>query len=408
MSSNRSTPRDQRREFDREESMRAALSHIRLGPVLGTGSYSIVFEAHEAPSAARSCALKVIDNIVNDSEDARRLLREMRIVSQLQHPHIVRFLGAAPPQNPVAYRQYAILFERYDATLGTVLNGSQRLSAEHVQFFMFQLLQALAFIHESGVIHADIKPANLLVNANCRLALCDFNLARSVRMWELELIQTSWYRAPEVIIGEVLPGTAIDIWSAGCIFAELLRSTECKSAGALFPIVDKPQKQLRAIVALVHDPPKSADGIASRPMREYLQSAIATRASRQQCIHDEFEKFGPACGLLSRMLSFSAESRPSARVALADSYFDDMSADYTRGIKYPEAGRLIDMTDIDHVAIMSEPSIRAGLNTYLVTHPAPALQSPAVRAPAETAAGADYKKRPSSAVVGAATSAQTP
>ena len=423
--------------------MRGALAHIRLGAALGSGSYSVVFEVFRESGARRSCALKVLDGIFNDAEDARRLLRELRVVSQLEHPHIVKFLGVVPVLNPISYRTYSLLFERYDTVLGTVLRGRQLLSEGHVQYFMYQLMQALAFVHESGVIHADVKPANLLVNSNCRLALCDFNLARSLRMWELETVQTSWYRAPEVIIGEQLPGTAIDIWSAGCIFAELLRALEPESAGALFPIVDRPQKQLRAIIEMLVESP-DVGSIADRNTRAYLQTMIATRNKDRRTLCDEFARFGhSAYTLLTRMLAFDSRYRPTAREILADSYFDSMPVEYRMLHVYPVGAPApaIDMSDIDHVAVMSEPCIRAGLNAYTETHPAPPLQTrrpagaapagaaPAGAAPAGAALAAgrarcdscsdssgsgssadraSYKKRPSRTTVGGATASATP
>lgn len=407
--------------------MRDSLAHIRLGAVLGSGSYSVVFEVFCESEPKRSCALKALDSIFNDTEDARRLLRELRTVSQLEHPHIVKFLGIVPVLNPVSYRTYSLLFERYDTVLGTVLRGRQLLTEQHVQYFMYQLMQALAFVHESGVIHADVKPANLLVNSNCRLALCDFNLARSVRMWELETVQTSWYRAPEVIIGELLPGPAIDIWSAACIFAELLRCIEPESAGALFPIVDKPQKQLRAIIEMLVESP-DVSAVANPELRTYLQRLVASRRHDRRTLSDEFARFGPAAySLLARMLAFDPRRRPSAREVLADSYFDSMPVSYRTLHKYPAAAPTVDMSDIDHVAVLSEPCIRAGLNSYMVTHPAPALQpASAARRAAPPAAlrrmacdscsdssdsSSDcifYKKRPSRAVVGGAAAPQTP
>ena len=390
--------------------MRSTLAHLTLGKRLGVGSYSVVFEVY-CSKTGRAQALKVLDSLFDDSEDARRLLRELRAVTQLRHPNIVKFLGIVAPTNPIAYRSCALLFEKYETTLSDVLNGHQVLIAQHVQYFMFQLMHALMFIHESGVIHGDVKPANLLLNTNCHLALCDFNLARTVRMWELELIQTSWYRAPEVIIGEVLPGPPIDIWSAGCIFAELLRATESDSAGALFPVDDRPHKQLRAIaMALVTVPSLDGLPVASRTMRESLQRAFAAREKGRSLytIQDEFAEFGPACDLLIRMLDFTAARRPTAREVLADSYFDSLPSRYRKQLQVPEATSQIDMSDIDHIAVMSEPCIRAGLNKYLETHPAPELRRGADSGPAPDALECCYKRLPSSASVGAASPSVTP
>ncbi len=89
-----------------------------------------------------------------------------------------------------------------------------------------QVLRGLKFIHSANVLHRDMKPSNLLVNANCDLAICDFGLARGVELeYEDELTEyvvTRWYRAPELLCDSTHYGKTVDVWSVGCIFAEML------------------------------------------------------------------------------------------------------------------------------------------------------------------------------------------
>jgi serine/threonine protein kinase len=98
-----------------------------------------------------------------------------------------------------------------------------------VQFFLYQILRGLKYVHSAGIYHRDLKPRNLLVNSNCDLKICDFGLARA----DIEQLQTSqtaltdyiatrWYRAPEVILSWRKYTAAIDVWSVGCILAELI------------------------------------------------------------------------------------------------------------------------------------------------------------------------------------------
>lgn len=90
----------------------------------------------------------------------------------------------------------------------------------------WQVLRGLKFIHSANVLHRDMKPSNLLVNANCDLAICDFGLARGVELeYEDELTEyvvTRWYRAPELLCDSTHYGKTVDVWSVGCIFAEML------------------------------------------------------------------------------------------------------------------------------------------------------------------------------------------
>jgi mitogen-activated protein kinase 1/3 len=108
----------------------------------------------------------------------------------------------------------------------------------HLQYFIYQTLRALKALHSADVIHRDLKPSNLLLNANCDLKVCDFGLARSVKTAEpsgtetgfmTEYVATRWYRAPEIMLTFKQYTKAIDVWSVGCILAEML------SGKPLFP-----------------------------------------------------------------------------------------------------------------------------------------------------------------------------
>jgi len=92
------------------------------------------------------------------------------------------------------------------------------------QYFLYQLLRGLKYIHSANIIHRDLKPSNLLLNANCDLKICDFGLARptSENDFMTEYVVTRWYRAPELLLNSSDYTAAIDVWSVGCIFMELM------------------------------------------------------------------------------------------------------------------------------------------------------------------------------------------
>lgn len=102
----------------------------------------------------------------------------------------------------------------------------------------WQVLRGLKFIHSANVLHRDMKPSNLLVNANCDLAICDFGLARGVELeYEDELTEyvvTRWYRAPELLCDSTHYGKTVDVWSVGCIFAEMLSRRPFFQVGGAF------------------------------------------------------------------------------------------------------------------------------------------------------------------------------
>jgi mitogen-activated protein kinase 1/3 len=109
-----------------------------------------------------------------------------------------------------------------------IINSGQTLLTEHHQYFLYQLLRGLKYIHSANILHRDLKPGNLLLNANCDLKIGDFGLARVLNPdnpYEdlSEYVATRWYRAPEVLLIYEEYGPPMDIWSVGCILAELMK-----------------------------------------------------------------------------------------------------------------------------------------------------------------------------------------
>lgn len=129
-----------------------------------------------------------------------------------------------------------------DTDLDVIINSNQNLSDQHIQYFIYQILCAVKYIHSANVLHRDIKPSNILCNEDCTIKvgyiktkensktkflfvqLADFGLARVQNKWDdmTEYVATRWYRAPEVILSWKEYTEKIDIWSVGCILAELL------------------------------------------------------------------------------------------------------------------------------------------------------------------------------------------
>ena len=124
-----------------------------------------------------------------------------------------------------------IVSDLMDTDLYRIIYSKQELSLDHVQYFVYQILRGLKCLHSASVVHRDLKPSNLLLNSNCDLKICDFSLARRIldrpdgEQAEQELTEyvvTRWYRAPEIMLACREYGTPVDLWSVGCIMAELL------------------------------------------------------------------------------------------------------------------------------------------------------------------------------------------
>lgn len=182
--------------------------------------------------------------------DAKRIVREIKLLQFFQHENIISLIDILKPESRTGYNDIYIITELMETDLHRVIYSRQELTEEHIQYFMYQTLRGLLYIHSANVMHRDLKPSNILVNKNCDLKICDLGLARGFDVEDenkTEYVVTRWYRAPEVILQASEYTKAIDIWSAGCIFAELLGRTP------LFPGKDY-LEQIQRIIAVLGTP----------------------------------------------------------------------------------------------------------------------------------------------------------
>lgn len=294
-------------------------SQYQIQEVIGKGSYGVVGAAVDTHTGEK-VAIKKINDVFEHVSDATRILREIKLLRLLRHPDIVEIKHIMLPPSRREFKDIYVVFELMESDLHQVIKANDDLTPEHYQFFLYQLLRALKYIHTANVFHRDLKPKNILANADCKLKICDFGLARasfndapSAIFWT-DYVATRWYRAPELcgsFFSKYTP--AIDIWSIGCIFAEML------TGKPLFPGKNVVH-QLDLMTDLLGTP--SAESVArirNEKARRYLSSM---RKKPPVSFLQKFPNADPlALRLLERLLAFDSKDRPTAEEALADPYF---------------------------------------------------------------------------------------
>ena len=206
---------------------------------VGSGAYGVVISASDAKTDT-SVAVKMVPKAFSDEIDAKRILREIKLLKHFRHENIVSLVDMMPPNVKYVedFNDVYLVTDLMETDLHRIVYSKQKLSIDHAQYFIYQVLRGLKYIHSCRVLHRDLKPSNLLVNSNCDLKICDFGLARGINrdpndpytmgtagggtMLLTEYVVTRWYRAPEIMLACHEYSYPIDVWSVGCIFAELL------------------------------------------------------------------------------------------------------------------------------------------------------------------------------------------
>nr|AMO00484.1 mitogen-activated protein kinase 15 [Manihot esculenta] len=298
-------------------------SRYQVQEVVGKGSYGVVASATDTHTGEK-VAIKKINDVFEHVSDATRILREIKLLRLLKHPDIVEIKHIMLPPSRREFRDIYVVFELMESDLHQVIKANDDLTPEHYQFFLYQLLRGLKYIHTANVFHRDLKPKNILANADCKLKICDFGLARvsfndapSAIFWT-DYVATRWYRAPELcgsFFSKYTP--AIDIWSIGCIFAEML------TGKPLFPGKNVVHQLDLMTDLLGTPPPESIARIRNEKARRYLSNM---RKKQPVPFTQKFPNVDPlALSLLEKLLAFDPKDRPTAEAALAYPYFQGLA-----------------------------------------------------------------------------------
>ncbi|KAG6671549.1 hypothetical protein I3842_16G008600 [Carya illinoinensis] len=285
---------------------RSADSYVMLTKV-GQGTYSNVYKARDRDTN-KIVALKKVRFDTSEPESVKFMAREIMILQQLDHPNIIKLEGLATSR-----LQYSLhlVFDFMQTDLATIISRPEgKLTEAQVKCYMHQLLSGLQHCHDNGILHRDIKGANLLIAKNGMLKIADFGLAnyytRNRRL--TNRVVTLWYRAPELLLGATDYGVGIGLWGAGCLLAEMF--------------VGSPIMPARTEVEQIHRIFK----LCGTPSDEYWKKLKLSSKFKippfRPSLTETFSEFpASSLGLLNTFLALDPAYRGCASLALQNEFF---------------------------------------------------------------------------------------
>ncbi|TKR65042.1 hypothetical protein L596_025506 [Steinernema carpocapsae] len=298
--------------------------HVRdkyeLQKRLGKGAYGIVWKAIDRRTN-EPVALKKIFDAFRNPTDSQRTFREIMFLQEFgRHPNVVKLFNILKADND---KDIYLVFEFMEADLHNVIKRGTILKEIHKQYIMCQLFRAIRYLHSGNVLHRDLKPSNVLLDADCRVKLADFGLARSLSQLEdypegenmpelTEYVATRWYRSPEILLAAKRYTKGVDMWSLGCILAEMIVGR------ALFPGTST-INQIERIMNTIARPSKSdIDSIGSHYAASVLEKMPKSPKRTLELMLSGAEP--SAIELVTRLLIFAPHKRLTVEYCLCHPY----------------------------------------------------------------------------------------
>ncbi|XVF63388.1 hypothetical protein PTKIN_Ptkin09bG0083500 [Pterospermum kingtungense] len=300
---------------------------------IGQGTYSSVYKARDLKTG-KIVAMKKVRFVNMDPESVRFMAREIIILRKLDHPNVMKL--EALVTSKMSSSLY-LVFEYMEHDLaGLAGTPGIKFTEPQIKCYMQQLFRGLEHCHSRGVLHRDIKGSNLLIDNNGVLKIADFGLATVFQADQKQpltsRVVTLWYRAPELLLGATEYGVAIDLWSCGCILAELFAGkpimpgrTEVEQMHKIFKLCGSPSEEYWQRTKLPH-------ATSFKPQQPY-----------KRCVADTFRNFPrSALSLVDKLLAMEPEDRGSVASARRSEFFrtQPFSCDPSDLPKYPPSKEL--------------------------------------------------------------------
>ncbi|NP_001154933.1 cyclin dependent kinase 1 [Nasonia vitripennis] len=281
---------------------------------IGEGTYGVVYKGKHKKTG-EIVAMKKIRLESEDEGVPSTAIREISLLKELKHPNIVSLMDVLMEESKLylIFEYLTMDLKKYMDSLG---NG-KLMDPDLVRSYLYQITRAILFCHQRRVLHRDLKPQNLLIDKKGVIKVADFGLGRAfgipVRVYTHEVV-TLWYRAPEILLGANRYTCSIDMWSVGCIFAEMATKkplfqgdSEIDQLFRIFRVLKTPTEEIWPGVTQL------ADYKATFPnwKTNNLQAQVKTLDEN-------------GVDLLEAMLIYDPSARITARDALQHKYFDNL------------------------------------------------------------------------------------
>ncbi|KAJ3329130.1 Cyclin-dependent kinase catalytic subunit [Gonapodya sp. JEL0774] len=282
---------------------------------IGEGTYGVVWKAR-SKDTNKIVAMKKIRLETEDEGVPSTAIREISLLQELRRvnsQNVVQLLETVHND-----AKLYLIFEFLDMDLKRFMDKQERdITPDLIKRLLRQLIQGLESCHERRILHRDLKPQNLLIDSRGTLKIADFGLARGfgipLRTYTHEVV-TLWYRAPEVLLGSRHYSTGLDMWSVGCIFAEMCNrsplfpgDSEIDQLFRIFRILGTPTEAVWPGVSSLPDYKDTFPSWSKRPLSEFVKTLDAN-----------------GLDLLEQLLTYDPAKRISARRALLHPYFQNM------------------------------------------------------------------------------------